>query len=143
MPYVKYTYFNVYQFTTDTVYMYIYQKCKFGLIAVKSIIFQVMLNFIISIHVYTYYKIQWVPLNLIAVKQICCIFHITLKYNYTYNYVLHVHKVIEIVVVWSRCNCFDRCAKILFNVACSWRIIVSPWREKVDYFSVINFSIDI
>lgn len=91
--------FNVYQFTTDTVYMYIYQKCKFGLIAVKSIIFQVMLNFIISIHVYTYYKIKWVPLNLIAVKQICCIFHITLKYNYTYNYVLHVHKVIEIVVV--------------------------------------------
>lgn len=93
--------FNVYQFTTDTVYMYIYQKCKFGLIAVKSIIFQVMLNFIISIHVYTYYKIQWVPLNLIAVKHIFWIFHIhvTLKYNYTCNYVLHVHKVTEIVVV--------------------------------------------
>lgn len=85
--------FNVYQFTTDTVYMYIYQKCNFGLIAVKCIIFQVMLNFIIyastkcrylftgyliqefkitctSIHVYTYYKIQWVPFNLIAAKQI-------------------------------------------------------------------------
>lgn len=54
-----------------------------------------------SIHVYTYYKIQWVPFNLIAVKQICWIFHIhvTLKYNYTCNCVLHVHKVTEIVVV--------------------------------------------
>lgn len=51
-----------------------------------------------TIHVYTYYKIQWVPLNLIAVtgKQICWILHITLKYNYTCNCVLHVHKVIEL-----------------------------------------------
>lgn len=90
---------NVYQFTTDTVYMHvhIYQKCNFGLIAVKCIIFQVMLNFIIyastkcrylitsnliqefkitcrSIHVYTYYKIQWVPFNLIAAKQIFWIY---------------------------------------------------------------------
>lgn len=77
--------------------MYIYQKCNFGLIAVKCIIFQVMLNFIIyastkckylitgnliqefkitcrSIHVYTYYKIQWVPFNLIAAKQIFWIY---------------------------------------------------------------------
>lgn len=80
---------NVYQFTTDNVYMY--------MIAVKCIIFQVMLNFIIyastkcrylitgnlikefkitcrSIHVYTYYKIQWVPFNLIAAKQIFWIY---------------------------------------------------------------------
>lgn len=40
---------NVYQFTTDTVYMYLYQKCNFGLIAVKCIlnILQEMLNGII------------------------------------------------------------------------------------------------